>query len=141
MPAATMPAAHRPLPASSRHAGILSILEDLAMRSLCRTAVLLAAFMLAGCDRDATQLAGPTTPVPAAAHRDVVAQVATPQLAGGQFTVCALRVDGSITCWGSGSGVAGDHGGAFVQIESGENNSCALSPSGGVGCFGLAPST
>src|SRR6202008_4786289 len=58
---------------------------------------------------------------------------------------CAVREDGSVTCWGAGA--AGASGfpnfaqsaapaGSFSQVAAGEAHSCAITAEGWVSCWG-----
>lgn len=61
-------------------------------------------------------------------------------LVAGYEHTCALRPDGSATCWGrdtEGETVAPD--GRFTHLALGEKRSCGLQPDGAVTCWGGAP--
>src|SRR5437764_429443 len=65
----------------------------------------------------------------------------TPQVSVGGANACALKIDGTVTCWGTsrfgGQNVPANLG-SVVQIDVGGYNSCALIANGSVTCWGGA---
>ena len=59
----------------------------------------------------------------------------TPQLSGGDDLACALKIDGSVVCWG-GNAIQPPAGSSFVQISSGGLHSCGLKSDGTITCWG-----
>jgi len=58
------------------------------------------------------------------------------QVSAGSTHVCALAsADGSVDCWGTGSGDE-DREGPYTQIAAGGSHNCALDGDGGVHCWG-----
>jgi hypothetical protein len=59
------------------------------------------------------------------------------QISAGPDDTCAIRVDGSATCWGDNTyGKATPPAGSFTQIAAGEQFSCGLRPNGFANCWG-----
>ena len=86
---------------------------------------------------------------------------AVTQIAAGSFHTCALRANGTVVCWGSGSAgqlgygntnqigdnesdfsalTVGTGPGAVTQIAAGSGHTCALRANGTVVCWGLGSS-
>lgn len=69
-----------------------------------------------------------TTPVSAGAFT---------QVAVGRATVCALRTDQTLFCWGSNSyGQAVPPAGTFKQVSSGDSDACAIRTDDSLVCWG-----
>ena len=86
----------------------------------------------------------PTTPAAPAASRTpdagprayLVAGPSYTQLSAGRYHGCAVRSDGSITCWGSGSEATPPSGTDFTLVSAGYDHSCALRRDGAITCWG-----
>src|ERR1700704_1738571 len=58
-------------------------------------------------------------------------------ISSGLYHTCALKSDGTATCWGlNGSGQSTAPGGTFVAISSGGSHTCAIKSDGTIGCWG-----
>jgi len=59
------------------------------------------------------------------------------QISAGSDHTCGLRVDGSVTCWGSNSyGQAVAPSGTFAQLSAGDQYTCGLRADGSAICWG-----
>ena len=58
------------------------------------------------------------------------------QLSAGFYHGCAVRSDGTITCWGSGSEARPPGGTDFTQVSAGSDHSCALRRDRAIVCWG-----
>jgi len=60
------------------------------------------------------------------------------QISAGEFTTCALDIDGAVHCWGKDvAGSTFEPDGNFVQISSSDSYAtCAVESSGNVLCWG-----
>ena len=58
-------------------------------------------------------------------------------IASRRSTVCGLRTDGSVTCWGANHHALSDvPDGRFVAVTTGQAHACALKPDGTAVCWG-----
>lgn len=54
--------------------------------------------------------------------------------------VCAILLDGTLTCWGSNTwGQLDAPEGSYLQIVAGDYHSCAAWADGAVACWGIGP--
>ena len=59
------------------------------------------------------------------------------RISAGQFHTCGLRVDATVSCWGSnGAGESMPPSGTFTAVSAGGSHSCGLRPGGTVSCWG-----
>ena len=59
------------------------------------------------------------------------------QVSAGRSHGCALRVDGTLACWGENRfGQATPPAGTFTQVSAGGSHSCAIRSDGSVACWG-----
>ena len=59
-------------------------------------------------------------------------------ISAGNIHSCALKLDGSIDCWGLNNyGQAEDQSGPYIQVDTGFAHTCALNPNGSVDCWGV----
>jgi hypothetical protein len=67
-----------------------------------RIAIVLAAFVAAGCNRDNVPLTGPSAQNPPVASFDLdVPGIAAPMVSAGDTESCAVRAEGTLACWGA----------------------------------------
>src|SRR3977135_1034603 len=58
-------------------------------------------------------------------------------ISSGLYHSCALKSDGTATCWGlNGSGQATAPGGTFLAISAGGSHTCAIHSDGTAACWG-----
>ncbi|MEP7188003.1 MAG: RCC1 domain-containing protein [Roseiflexaceae bacterium] len=58
----------------------------------------------------------------------------------GAYHTCGLRIDGTVSCWGSNSdGQSNAPGGTFTQISAGGFHSCGVKTDGTLACWGYQP--
>src|SRR5690606_4432854 len=59
------------------------------------------------------------------------------EVAAGEAHGCALRVDGTLACWGwHNLGQAEPPAGNFSQVATGRSHSCAVRMDGSIACWG-----
>ena len=115
--------------------------------SLRCTGLLLTAFVVAGCDRDVDRATAPSSPrdVHSALASSAAATPAAYVRSGGSHA-CALRTEGTITCWGNdlqywsqpGFGGSPQPTGVFTQLDAHGRSACAVSTAGQIACWGVA---
>jgi hypothetical protein len=76
------------------------------------------------------------------AGRDKAGLLNTPdgifvQISAGSRHNCAIRVDGTLVCWGRADWTHKAPAGSFLQVSSGTEHSCAVRKDGAVKCFGM----
>ena len=106
-------------------------------QSLLRSAILLAAVVVAGCDRDVDSVTAPAR-VPSGPNALIVTTGYSDVSVGANFACAVRAVDGGVVCWGEN-----DYGkatppttGAYRQVSAGLNHACALRSNYFVVCWG-----
>jgi len=102
------------------------------------TAILLAAVVVAGCDRDMDPTAAQSRPIVRPGLALAPPTTATPQVVAGAYHGCALRAEGTIACWGdNANGETSVPAGVYTQVSTRGETACALSQAGEASCWGL----
>jgi len=102
------------------------------------TGVLVTALVAASCDRDIDRTTAPTRPDVRSGVALTVPTTANPIVVAGAYHGCALRAEGTITCWGdNANGEASPPAGIYTQVSTRGETACALSATGEAACWGL----
>src|SRR5262245_65534305 len=96
-------------------------------KSLLRSAILLAAVVAAGCDRDVDSVTSPAT-MPSKPNALIVATGYSDVSVSHAPFGCAVRaVDGGLVCWGDNDyHRAEPPAGKYRQVSAGSQHACAL---------------
>src|SRR5262245_19225850 len=106
-------------------------------QSLLRSAILLAAVVPAGCDRDVNSVMAPAN-VPPGPSALIVPTGYSDVSVGANFGCAVRAVDGGLVCWGENEygNATPPTVGSYRQVSAGLNHACALRADYYVVCWG-----